>query len=337
MSKSFTLKDIAAQLGISVSTVSRVLNDRPGINGKTRQRVIEAIKKYNYVPNSSAKSLVTSKTKTVALIRKKRGENPFSEDYHERSIMGIEEELIKMGYHIITISVTEEDMLNANALLVVREKRCDGFILRGPSMKPRFILDLKSTGFPIVLFGNELAETEIDCTVCENRKGSYQITKHLINHGHKRILFLSGPPEWTSNRERSEGYKEALEEAGLEPKILYMPDTTFNTGKEHVCSALKIQPKFTAVVAVNDATAVGVMDEARKLGLKVPDDLAVVGFDDIDWASLSYPPLTTVHIYLKEMGRLAAYRLLELVKNPESPPTKISVATSLVIRNSCGC
>ena len=337
ISNDFSLKVIADQLGISESTVSRVLNDKPGINEKTRQRVLKAVGELKYSQNHTGINPETTKTKTIGFIRKKRIQKILSEDYHERSIIGIEEGLTNSEYHVITISVTDEEMLDANKIIAVRERRVDGFILHGPSIKPRFIHALQSMGYPVVLLGNILSETEIDSFSCENRKSSYDITKHLIDHGHRKIVFLSGPLEWTSNRERSLGYQEALKEAGLKANIINMPDTTVETGKEYYVSAIQNDSDITAIVAVNDSTAIGVMDEARKAGLKVPDDLAIVGFDDIAWASIAYPPLTTIHIFLEEMGRLASIRLLELIDDPESVPVRASVATSLVIRSSCGC
>jgi LacI family transcriptional regulator len=337
MPNGISLKVIADKLGISLSTVSRVLNDKPGINEKTRQRVLKAVRELKYSPDNTEINPENSKTKTIGFIRKKRIQKILSEDYHERSITGVEEGLTNSGYHAVTISVTDEEMLDANKILVARERRVDGFILHGPSITPRFIHDLQSMDYPVVLLGNKLRETEIDSIFCENRQSSYNITKHLIGHAHKKIVFLSGPSEWTSNRERSMGYREALEEAGLKPNIINMPDTTFETGKEYFASAMRSDSEITAIVAVNDSTAIGVMDEARKAGVKVPDDLAIVGFDDIAWASIAYPPLSTIHIYLEEMGRLAAFRLLELIDDPESVPVKASVATSMVIRSSCGC
>jgi len=337
MSNGFSLKLIADKLGISVSTVSRVLNDKPGINEKTRQKVLETVRELKYSPDDTEKNPGTVKTKTIGFIRKKRIKKTLSEDYHERSIIGIEEGLLGSDYHVVTISVTDEEMLDANKILVARERRVDGFIVHGPSIKPRFIHDLQSMGYPVVLLGNNLSETEIDSIYCENRRSSYDITQHLIDHGHKKIVFLSGPLEWRSNRERSIGYQEALEAAELKPIIINMPDTTFETGKEFFASALENDSNITAIVAVNDSTAIGVMDAARRAGIKVPDDLAIVGFDDIAWASIAYPPLTTIHIYLEEMGRLASFRLLELIDDPESVPVKASVATCMIIRGSCGC
>lgn len=338
MARRVTLREVAEKLGISLSTVSRVLNDKPGISETTRERVLKTVRESTYeTDDSTGRKLLTSATRIIAFVRKKRVHRILSEDYHERSLIGIEEGLSNGGYHAITVSATDEEMLDANSILVVRERRVDGFILHGPSMKPRFVHELRSMGYPVVLLGNSLSETGIDSVHCENQKSSYEITKHLIGHGHKKTVFLSGPLEWTSNRARSLGYQEAVEEAGLEPNIVNMPDTTFECGKEYFAAALRSGSDTTAIVAVNDSTAIGVMDEARRAGLEVPDDLAIVGFDDIAWASIAHPPLTTIHIYLEEMGRLASFRLLELIDHPESVPVNASVATSMVLRRSCGC
>ncbi len=332
------LKELAVKLNVSTSTISRVMNDKPGVGAKTRKRVLKEIQKNNYVSNFSARSLKTSKTGNIVLISKKREERLSSADYFKRSTVHIESELRKLNYHTITMSLTDAEMENQGSLPMLSGNRVDGFIIRGPAIKPKFILDLKQEGLPVVLFGNELRQTEIDSVVCQNRLGTYNITKHLIEHGHKKILFLSGPEGWYTNNERKLGYSDALKEKGLQDRIIYMPDTTIDTGKNFFKEAVKnIHPDITAVVAVNDSTAIGVIDEARILGIKIPEDIAVVGFDDIAWASLSYPQLSTVHIYLKEMGTVAVSRLVDLMKNPELHPTKSIVATSLVIRKSCGC
>lgn len=338
MASKLNLKKLAAELKVSISTISRVMNDKPGVGKETRERVLKVLKKYNYTLNSSARSLKTSKTRNIALISKKREERLCSADYFQRSIVYIEKGLRNRGYHTITMSLDDKEMENPNDLLMLKENRVDGFIIRGPAIKPKFILDLKNTGLPVVLFGNELNQTEIDCVVCQNRKGTYKITKHLLEHGHKKILFLTGPEGWYTNNERMAGYNDALEEAGLKKRIIHMPDTTIDTGKAFFKEAIKsIYPEITAVVAVNDPTAIGVIDEARQLGIKVPGDIAVVGFDDIAWASLSYPPLTTVHAFLEEMGKITISRLLDLLEEPDLHPAKSIVAISLIIRNSCGC
>ena len=332
------LKTLADELNVSISTVSRVMNDKPGVGDKTRKKVLKLLKKYNYASNSSARSLKTSKTRNIALISKKREERLSSADYFQRSIVYIENGLRNRGYHTFTISLDDREMDNPKELLMLKENRVDGFIIQGPAIKPKFILDLKNTGLPVVLFGNELQQTGMDCVVCQNRKGAYETTKHLIQHGHKKILLLTGPEDWYTNNERMAGYNDALEEAGLKKRIIHMSDTTIDAGKIFFKEAITDRyHDITAVVAVNDSTAIGVIDEARQLRIDVPKDIAVVGFDDIAWASLSYPPLTTVHSFLEEMGGITISRILDLIENPDLHPAKSIVATKLVIRKSCGC
>ncbi len=338
MNERLSLKELAVKLHVSPSTISRVMNDKPGVGAKTRQRVLKAIQEHSYAPNNSARSLKTSKTGNIALISKKREDRLTSTDYFQRSISYIEGKLRKRGYHTIIMTLDDEEMENTDNLLMLQEKRVDGFIIRGPAIKPKFILGLKNTGLPVVLMGNELRQVEIDCVVCQDRKGTYNITNHLIGHGHKKILFLSGPKGWYTNDERERGYKDALQEKGLKNRIIHMPDTTIDTGNDFFKEVVKtIYPDITAVVAVNDATAIGLMGAARNMGIKIPEDIAVVGFDDITWAALSYPPLTTVHTYLEEMGGLTISRLLDLLEKPNLHPTKSIVITDLVIRESCGC
>ena len=338
MGEKLKLKKLAAKLNVSTSTISRVMNDKPGVGEKTRQRVLKEIQKYNYKTNRPGRRLNRSTTGNIALISRKRTDKLSSSDHHHPYGTYLESELRKQGYHTIINSLEAEDMDNADDLLLLKEKNVDGFIVNGPGVKPKFILDLKNTGLPVILFGNGLKQTEIDCIVCQDRIGAYKITKHLIEHGHKKILFLSGPKGWYTSEERKAGYIEALNESGLQDRVVYMTDTTIETSKVFFKEIIeKIYPDITAVVSVNDATAIGVMDEARYLGIKVPEDLAVVGFDDIPWASLSYPPLTTVQVFIEEMGKATVSRLLDLLENPELHPMKSIVTTNLVIRKSCGC
>jgi len=242
---------------------------------------------------------------------------------------------------LLSTLVDERSMKNALQLPMVREKRVDGLILAGPAIKPAFVLELYNSGLPIVLLDNRLRGTDIDCVLHENETGAYRLTQHLIGeHQQRHIVFLSGPENWLSSQERAAGYRRALVEASLEPHIIFMPNTTVETGMEAMQTALTEVPNLTAVVAVNDAVAVGAVQTCKEAGLAVPEQVAVVGFDDIGWAALHNPPLTTVHAFGEEMGRQAAQRLIELIENDweaEHIRLRLRVATKMVIRRSCGC
>ena len=329
-----TASDVAARAGVSASTVSRVLNDKPGISAETRRRVLEVVQELRYVPDVAARGLATARMHNVGFVLYKTPPR-LRADFSNRIMRGVEEELAHHGYHIIVVSVNSTDPLSE--LRVVRESRVDGLILISARFSPRSILELKSSGFPIVLVDNTLNETKIDSILCDNKDGAYEAAKHVIEHGHTRIVFFCGPAEWVSNRQRCAGYQRALGEASLEPRILYMPDTTIETGYEVMGRALEVYPDLTAICAVNDATAIGAMRALKEAGRQVPDDVAITGFDDIAWADLSDPPLTTVHIFLEKMGHFAARRLIELIEGEDQVPTTTSLATKLVIRQSCGC
>jgi LacI family transcriptional regulator len=340
MANAPTLRDIAEKASVSVSTVSRVLNDQPGIGAQTRARVLAVAKEMRFVPNAAAKSLATKRTGNIGFVTYKWS---VSSRFAAASLdaVGINEESQRLDYHVVSTLVDQKAMANALQLPMVHQNRVDGLVLAGPALKPSFILELYNSGLPIVLLDNDLRGTDIDCVLHENELSTYRLTQHLIHeHQHKNIVFLSGPVTWLSSRERGAGYRRALAEASLEPHVIYMPSTTVETGMEAMKTALDQAPDLTAVVAVNDAIAVGAMRACKAVGIAIPEQIAVVGFDNIGWAQLHDPSLTTVHAYGEEMGRQAVRRLAELIElNPEEEHARLRlrVGTKLMIRRSCGC
>jgi DNA-binding LacI/PurR family transcriptional regulator len=340
LAKQPTLRDIAEEAGVSASTVSRVLNDQPGIGAETRARVMEVAQELQFVPNAAAKSLATNRTSNLGLVTY-RWSTPSRFLAASLDSAGITEESQRRGYHLLTSLVNEEAMKQPLQMPMVRQRRVDGLIMAGPAIRPSFVLELYNSGLPIVLLDNSLRGTDIDCVLHENETGAYRITRHLIEkHGHKTIIFLSGPESWLSSREREAGYRRALAESSLEPQSLYMDMTTLESGMDMMKQALDHLPRPKAVVGVNDAVAIGAMRACKAAGISIPSDIAVAGFDNISWAQLHDPPLTTVHAFGEEMGRQAARRLIELVENnsgDEHIRIRLRVGTKLVIRQSCGC
>ena len=340
MVKQPTLRDIAERAGVSTSTVSRVLNDQPGIGSETRARVLGVAKELKFSPNAAAKSLATNRTSSLGLVsyRWSNGSRVLAASLDS---IGITEECQSRGYHLVTSLVNGESMKHPLELPMVRGGRVDGLIIAGPMIHPSFVLELYNSGMPIVLLDNSLRGTDIDCVLHENETSIYRITRHLIErHGHKNIAFLSGPESWLSSREREAGYRRALDESSLEPHTFFMEKTTLETGLEAMKQALDHLPQLTAVVAVNDAVALGAMRACRAAGLTIPDDVAVTGFDNVTWAQLHDPSITTVHAFGEEMGRQAARRLIELIESDSDKElirVRLRVGTKLVIRQSCGC
>ena len=331
-----TLKDIAEQANVSISTASRVLNDLPGVSAATRARVLEAARKLGYSANMSARGLSTDRTYNVGIISYRRPPQVMMGAVSVGHV-GMEEGLAKSGFHVISMRVDQEMMRHNRGLSMVHEKRVDGVILTGPELETRYILQLVGTGIPTVLYDNMLEETPVNCVLSDNTRGAYEVTRHLLSvHGHKQTVFLSGPPKWLSSRERYEGYCRAAAEAGVEPHRIVMPDTTVDTGQEAMRQALETIPNLTAVVAVNDATAWGAGRACKEAGLSIPGDVAIVGYDDVEFARLHEPPLTTVRMYMQEMGWRAARRLVELIEDGDTPALCIRMAPEVIVRDSCG-
>jgi DNA-binding LacI/PurR family transcriptional regulator len=249
---------------------------------------------------------------------------------------GAEAYLSQHNYHILLATLDDQTMARPQEFSTLSPRRVDGLILAGPDISAKFILHLVTTGIPLVLVDNCLSQTVVNCVLNDDEGGTYAATRHLMEHGHSRIAFLSGPQEWVSNRERARGYQRAMEEANLEPLILHGAETTIASGQEMMEQALERWPELTAVSAANDSVAIGAIRAAARLGRRTPDDLAVVGFDDISWAQMNDPPLTTVHVFKQRMGQLAAQLLLDCIQNPNTTPVKTLVSTDLVLRESCG-
>ncbi len=332
-----SLRIIAERAGVSTATVSRALNDRAGVNPETREQILRIATELGYAPSMPARGLATSRTYTLGLITYERQPQPIA-SYHIEILRGADEEARRHGYHVIITFVDRDGMADANHLPLLMEQRIDGLILVGPSLKTSFILQLHRSDVPIVLVDNLLNETNIDAVVCDNLMGTYHVTRHLIEqHGRRRLAFFSGPADWFSSRQRRQGYERALAEIGATPCVFHMPDTTINMGQAMMHQALVAMRDLDGVVAVNDATAVGVIRACKEAGRRVPDEISVVGFDNVAWGSLHEPSLTTVGMFKHETGVQAARRLIDVIERGPSPGIEIKLGTELILRESCGC
>lgn len=333
--RSITQKEIAKHLGVSIATVSRALNDQPGVSPEVRERVLRFANETGYSPDIRARSLATSVTHTVAFVVHSAEHSATEDPFYPVIMAGAEAYLSRHNYHILLVTADAQTMARPRAFSVVNQKRVDGLILAGPDISANFILGLVTADIPLVLVDNCLSQTAVNCVLNDDKGGAHSATRYLIEYGHTRIVFLSGPQEWVSNRDRMRGYQQAVQEAGLEPLILHTSETTIASGKKMILEALERWPDLTAVCAVNDAVAIGAIRSATRLGRSVPTDLSVIGFDDISWAAMNEPPLSTVHVFKRRMGELAAQHLLDHIRNPTSPPSKVVVSTKLSLRESC--
>jgi LacI family transcriptional regulator len=331
---SATIDDVARRAGVSIRTVSRVINNRPDVAETTRARVKQAMADLNYRPNSLAQSMVTGSTKTVGVVLP-----DISNPFFGRAIRGCEDTLAEAGYSIILCNTDENLEKEQKSLELLVDRRIDGIILWGS----RADCDTLET-----LVGQNTPAVTIDCAVfcgnnvsldVENRQGAQAITDHLISLGHERIGHLAGPSQRLTAQRRLLGYQQALEKNGLEfnPSLVIETAPSVYYGYHAALELLQSTDKLTAAFAYNDLMAIGAMLACQQLGLSVPRDVAIVGFDDIVTASLVSPALTTVRIDQYRLGTLSGQLLLErLTQKRSEGPSTASFPTEVIVRNSCG-
>lgn len=332
------LKDIADQLHISVATVSRALNDKPGVATSTRMRILELMGSTGSSSHVLQK-IPASQTYAIAFVIRRwtKSDSPF----YDLIMMGAEQELEQYGYHLVSISIDQKQMMENDWMPpILNNKRLDGMIIAGCELSKQAMNNLFLLQLPTVLVGNTLLHRATNSITSDNYEGGYTAARHLIEHGHREILFLSIARSWNPVQERIQGYTEALREHDLPPQVEYLD---FSEHKDPLVEFSNIKrvldkyPKVTAICAMHDPLAIKLIQAARDMGKRVPQDLAVVGYDNIPLSLASDPPLTTVNIHKTQMGRLAARRMIELLQGDLQSPVTIRVANELIIRQSCGC
>lgn len=330
-----SIAKIAAQLQLSQASVSRALNGQPGVSEAVRAHILEEAARLNFVPSSAARSLATTKTEHIGFALYHLPGPLDADPFYSRIMFGVEEELRQHSYHMLLSTLTDDQIARPEQWKMVQSRRVDGVILAGPFIPPRFILSLHMQGVPVVLVDNSIAGATVDAVLGTDRDGAYAVAEHVLGHGHQRIAVIAGPQTWYTTRERYAGFMDALTAAPLLPvATIHAEATTFDTGVAATRDVLALHP--TAILAVNDAMAMGAVSAIRATGLRVPEDIAVTGFDDIAM-QLGVVPLTTVRLRKQYLGRIAARQMLQRVADLTAPQQRILVTTELVIRRSCGC
>lgn len=247
---------------------------------------------------------------------------------------GIEAVTARSAYHLSVATLTYSHIRKPSAFRPVSERRIDAMILAGPDIPTEFVMAMLKTSLPVVIVDNRLANTAVNSVNCDDEGGAYHAAQHLIRLGHRQIGVIAGPLEWASSARRLRGYTQAAQEAGLRLHILHEQETSLESGELALRRLYEAHPEITAIAAVNDAMALGAMRAAAQLGLRVPDDLSVIGFDNIAWGAMNHPTLTTMNIPKVQMGKEAAMRLLAVLEDPELMPSEIVVPVQLVERES---
>jgi LacI family transcriptional regulator len=328
-----TIRDVARASNVSIATVSRVFNDSPLVSEDTRLRVVAAGSRLGYWPNGIARSLITNRTHTLGLLLPDLHGEFFSEVIHGVDLMSRSK-----GFHLLVSRSSSSAEELTDALRSMRG-RVDGLVVMAPDVDASRALRHAAGHVPIVLLNPECALPGCDTVTIANVQGAHDVVRHLIGLGHRRIATLTGPTQNIDARQRLEGYRAALAEAGLDAaaELEFHGDFTERSGYEAALELLRQQGRTTAIFVANDHMAVGVMGALQESGRKVPDDYALAGFDDIPMARYMTPPLTTVHVDLLALGQ----RAVELLTDPgrtEGPAEGRHevLATTLVVRGSCG-
>lgn len=328
-----TIKDVARLAGVSASTVSRALNKGRYVKEETLKKIWEACKELGYKPNTLARSLVNKKSNTIGLIIPEIA-NPF----YSEIIAGVESVVTKKNYSMILVSgYSQTGEAEVETLL---GRQVDGIIHGGVYTTNTAISKLKAKKYPIVLLGRKLPGIETDCVIINDRYSAYRMTKHLIATGHTRLAYIYGRDESTGSTEKFAGFRKALEEAGIEFSSDYLEkgSLSFEGGYAAGKRLLMREIRPTAIIAGNDIMALGARQAIYDVGLTIPEDIALVGFDDIFISSISGIDLTTVAVPRFKMGSLGAELLINKIENPESSEIKqIILEPELMIRKTCGC
>lgn len=328
-----TIKDVARQVGVSPSVVSRALNNRYGVKESTRKKILRAAKEMGYYPNAVARSLVTRRTATIGVMMA-----DLSEPYFTQIIKGMEFSASKTGYTLL-FSNSYESLEQSKVLQkMVYAERVDGVIIVGSNIKEQeYIFSLVEREFPFVLLERNFADPRINCICLDNQHGGYLATKYLIGKGHTRIAHISGKMGIQVALDRLEGYKKALSEAALPfaEELVIPGNFVWQDGYAAMKKLLLPRPACTAVFTANDTMAFGALQAITESGLLVPKDIAVMGFDDLEFSSLTNPPLTTVRQPRYEMGKEAVRIVASLLKKGFSEKgVKLCYQPEMVIRRS---
>jgi LacI family transcriptional regulator len=327
--------EIARSLSVSTATVSRALNDRPGVGRELREQVLAKARELNYTPTLNARGLATSQTFNIGFFFHQKPGLPANADPFYTEIMHSAQQVIaRSDYHVAFETLTSDALARPADFRFVRERRIDAMILAGPDIPAGFITAMLNTHLPVVLVDNRLEFSPVNCVNSDDETGAWYAARHLLELGHRRIGVVAGPADWASTERRIWGYQRALGQAGVEAHIIHMGETTIESGRQAWRLLSAEHPETTAVCAVNDSMAIGVIREAKTQGIHVPQQLSVVGFDDISWSELNDPPLTTVHIPRQQIGKEAAHRILMLLQDSDLLASEILVPVTMVERHS---
>jgi DNA-binding LacI/PurR family transcriptional regulator len=330
-----TLEEVASRAGLSRATVSRVINDSPRVSEATRSAVERAVEELGYVPNRAARSLVTQRTESVALVIAEPEARLHSEPFFTSIIRGVSDTLSASTYQLVLMLVQgsrERERLER----YLGGRHVDGVLLLSLHESDPLPAALRALGLPTVLGGRPTVDLDLAYVDADNRGGAVQAVRHLLASGRERIATISGPPDMPAGVDRRAGYCDALDEAGVtvDETLMATGDFSQSSGAAAMEALLHRRPDLDAVFAASDLMAVGALQTLLAAGRRVPADVAVVGFDDSIAARSTRPALSSVHQPMQQMGQEMARLVLDEIEGRSQGPRRVVLGTELVVRES---
>ncbi|MFI6062646.1 LacI family DNA-binding transcriptional regulator [Streptomyces sp. NPDC051286] len=326
-----SIKDVATEAGVSVATVSRVLNDYPSVSADARTRVLAAVKALGYRPNVVARSLRTNQTRALGLVI-----SDVLNPYFTHLARSVEEEARALGYSVIIGNADERPDLQDHHVRTLLDRRIDGLLVSPTDGGSPLMLDAAKAGTPMVFVDRWIAGVDVPVVRSDGRAAVRDLVAHLCGLGHRRLAIIAGPAATTTGRERVEAFRQALAEYGLP-----LPDAYVGQGDFQVESGRRATERFLdlaeppeVVFAADNLMALGALDAIRARGLRIPDDIALAAFDDIPWFVHTNPPITAIAQPTGELGRAAVRALVDRIEG--RPPESVTLPARLVARRSCG-
>ncbi|MCS0634932.1 LacI family transcriptional regulator [Streptomyces sp. LP05-1] len=328
-----TMTDVARRAGVSVATVSHVLNDTRFVRPSTREAVRDAIEELGYTHNTLARSLVTSRTHSIGL-----AVSASSNPYFTEIFQGVEAGALAHGYSLLTVDPHDDPEHELKAVRLLHERRVDGMII-APSAEPSAMLGHLARFHVPAVFIDRLVGGAHDQVCAENEGPTAELVAHLAARGHTRIALVAGLPGLSTTTERLAGYRQGLERAGLPhaPELVISGNSQAPGAQEATRRLLTLDERPTALVTANNAMTIGALQALRAAGVAVPDRMALACFDDFSWADVFEPRLTAVAQPSREIGETAVRLLLDRLAEPDRAPRTVRLPCALVHRSSCGC
>lgn len=340
--KRITIKEVAAKAQVAISTVSLVMNEKGYVSAETRSRVLKAARQLGYIPTQAARQLAAQRTGNVGFVLR-IDHFTRSEPFYTHIFLGTEFEAHKHNLYVLLTAIPEAYVPGEHTPRFLRDQNVDGVLVAG-KVDHAFLAEMEGTGLPFILIDFEYGNHP--SVVIDNRNGARMAVEHLLERGHRHIAFLGADLQHPSLNARLEGYQLALNNGGvlLDQRLIVTTldgEPNFATGIALCDRLFACEPMPTAVFCANDALALGVLAQAAREGISVPEDMAVVGFDDVTSGEHAHPQLTTVRVLKEQLGELALRYLRELIESPDTSQMQdgrsshlITVPTTLVVRES---